>query len=181
MIRAEYPDLSKLTAEQREQFDRVPIHLTHMLLHCPVKMVRSFIDFALSFRSGNLDPKMREGVILRMASLCGSAYELSHHRPAAELSGLSKQEIVAITSVKPSGLNPKLDVMIQLVEDCFHNGEVSDSTLAKLSSLCSTEEIAEATLLAGLYQMLACFLKTMGVGMDPQPLDWKELDRHRVT
>ena len=54
---------------------------------------------------------------------------------------------------------------------------MSDSTFEKASKIFSTSEIAEATLLAGLYEMLACFLKTMGVELDQHPLGWNEVDR----
>ena len=186
-MRFEYPDASKFTEEQREQFDRVPINLTRMLLHCPVSMVRSFLDFALSFRAGNLEPKIRELVILRIASLRGSSYELKHHLPAAKTAGWSDQEISVITSAQPSAHDHKLSVMIQLVDDCSKLGEVSDSTLEKVSKILSIPEIAEATLLAGLYEMLACFLKTMGVEMDQHALKWTEVDngngsvRHKTS
>ena len=172
----EYPDASKFTQEQREQFARVPINLTRMLLHCPVPMVQSFLDFALSFRTGNLEPKLRELVTLRMATLRASSYELMHHLPAAKMVGWSEMEISAIKSVQPSGLDEKNSVMIQLVDECSQLGRVSDSTFEKASKIFSNSEIAEATLLAGLYDMLACFLKTMGVELDQHPLSWTALD-----
>ena len=173
---AEHPELSKFTQEQRMQFDRIPIHLTRMLLLCPVPMVQSLLDFALSFRTGNLDPKLRELVILRTATLRGSSYELFHHLPAAKMAGLSDEEISAITSTHPSGLDEKHSVLVQLVDDCSKLGNVSDSTFEKASKIFSTSEIAEATLLAGLYGMIACFLKTMGVELDLKPLNWRDVD-----
>jgi len=177
MNRGDYPDAANFTQEQREQFDRVPIHLTSMLLHCPVPMVQSLLDFALSFRTGNLDPKIRELVILRIATLSGSSYELFHHLPAAKVAGLSDREISAITSTQPSGLDKKLSVIIQLVDDCSQQGRISDSTFEKANNLFSASEIAEATLLAGLYEMLACFLKTMGVDLDPHVLNWSDVEK----
>ncbi|NBT48921.1 MAG: carboxymuconolactone decarboxylase family protein [Actinobacteria bacterium] len=176
-MRGVYADASKFTQEQREQFDRLPINLTRMLLHCRVAMVQSFLDFALSFRTGNLEPKLRELVILRMATLNASSYELMHHLPAAKMVGWSEIEISAITSAQPSGLDEKHSVMIQMVDECSQLGKVSDSTFAKASKIFSASEIAEATLLAGLYEMLACFLKTMGVELDQHPLSWSEVDR----
>jgi hypothetical protein len=53
---------------------------------------------------------------------------------------------------------------------------VSDSTFEKASKIFSASEIAEATLLAGLYEMLACFLKTMGVELDEHALSWSAVD-----
>jgi len=176
MDRVKHSDTLNFTPDQREQFDRMPIHLTRMLLHCPVPMVRSLLDFALSFRTGNLDPKLRELVILRTATLRGSSYELFHHLPAAKMAGLSDEEISAITSTHPSGLDEKYSVLIELVDDCSKLGNVSDSTFEKASKIFSTSEIAEATLLAGLYGMIACFLKTMGVELDPKPLNWRDVD-----
>jgi alkylhydroperoxidase family enzyme len=177
MERVEYPVESKFTKEQREQLERVPINLTRMLLYCPVAMVQSFLDFALSFRTGNLEPKLRELVILRIATLRASSYELMHHLSAAKMVGWSEMEISAITSAQPSGLDQKHSVMIQLVDECSQLGKVSDSTFEKASKIFLTSEIAEATLLAGLYEMLACFLKTMGVELDQHPLGWSEVDR----
>jgi alkylhydroperoxidase family enzyme len=168
---------AELTQEQRKQFDRVPINLTRMLLHCPVPMVQSFLDFALSFRTGNLEPKLRELVILRIATLRGSSYELMHHLPVAKMVGWTELEISSITSAQASGLDEKQSVMIQLVDECSQLGKVSDCTFQKVEKLFSVAEIAEATLLAGLYEMLACFLKTMDVEMDQHPLSWSEVDR----
>ena len=180
-MRFEYPDASKFTQEQKEQFDRLPINLTRMLLYCPVAMVQSFLDFGLSFRTGNLEPKLRELVILRMATLNASSYELMHHLPAAKMVGWNEMEISAITSAQPSGLDEKHSVMIQLVDECFQLGKVSGSTFEKASTVLSNSEIAEATLLAGLYEMLACFLKTMGVELDQHPLSWSEVDRSNAS
>ena len=176
-MKPEYPDASKFTQEQKEQFDRLPINLTRMLLHCPVPMVQSVLDFGLSFRVGNLDPKIRELVILRMGTLRGSSYELLHHLPAARMAGLSEMEISAITSTQPAGLNEKSSLMLQLADDCSQLGKVSDSTLEKLAKIFSAAEIAEATLLAGFYEMVACFLETMGVKIDEHPLSWGKVDR----
>ena len=177
MERVEYPDESNFTKQQREQLERVPINLTRMLLHCPVAMVQSFLDFALSFRAGNLEPKLRELVILRMATLRTSSYELMHHLPAAKMVGWSEIEISAITSAQPSGLDQRNSVMIQMVDECSQLGKVSDSTFDNASKIFSASEIAEATLLTGLYEMLACFLQTMGVELDQHPLGWSEVDR----
>ena len=177
MERADCPDQSNFTKEQREQFDRLPINLTRMLLNCPVEMVKSFLDFGLSFRTGNLEAKLRELVILRMATLRGSSYELMHHLPAAKMAGWSEQEISAITSTQPTGLEERYSIAIQFVDDCSKLGKASDSIFEKASKVFSAPEIAEVALLAGFYEMLACFLKTMGVELDQHPFSWSEVDR----
>ena len=115
-------------------------------------------------------------MILRMGTLRSSSYELLHHLPAARMAGLSETEISAITSAKPSGLNEKLSLMLQLADDCSQLGKVSDPTFEKLVKIFSATEIAEATLLAGFYEMVACFLETMGVKLDEHGLNWGKVD-----
>ena len=177
MERVEYPDESKFTKQHREQLERVPINLTRMLLHCPVAMVQSFLDFGLSFRTGNLEAKLRELVILRMATLRGSSYELMHHLPAAKMAAWSEQEISAITSTQPTGLEEKYSIAIQFVDDCSKLGKASDSIFEKASKVFSASEIAEVALLAGFYEMLACFLETTAVKLDDHGLNWGKVDR----
>jgi alkylhydroperoxidase family enzyme len=116
-----------------------------------------------------------------MATLRRSSYELKHHLPAAKMAGLSEQEISVIISAQPFGLDQKLSVMIQLVDDCYQLGKVSDSSFEKASKIFSVPDIAEATLLAGLYEMLACFLKTMRVELDQHGLNWSEVDRQSLN
>jgi hypothetical protein len=180
MHQVEYADPSTFTSEQKAELDRTPINLTRMLLHCPAPIVKSFYDFAWTFRSGNLEPRIREAVILRMATLRCSPYELEHHVPAAKLAGLSDQEIASITSAEPSGLDEKLTLISRLAGEISEQGKISDTTFQSLGTLFSTSEIAEATLLAGFYEMTACFLETMGVGLDQHAVNWKELDKQEL-
>ncbi|MEI7963333.1 MAG: carboxymuconolactone decarboxylase family protein [Verrucomicrobiota bacterium] len=180
MSRADYADVDKLTNEQKVQLDRVPLNLTRMLLHCPAEMVKSFYDLAWSFRSGILDPRIREGIILRVAALRGNGYELEHHVPAAKEAGLNDDEIAAITSDIPgksAALAASFISMLNLVDDCVKQGKATDATFENASRFFSTSEIAEATLLAGLYSMCACFIETMGVGLDQHPLNWAWIDK----
>jgi hypothetical protein len=79
---------------------------------------------------------------------------------------------------QPTGLEEKYSIAIQFVDDCSKLGKASDSIFEKASKVFSAHEIAEVTLLAGLYEMLACFLETMGVGLDQHALNWGEVGAH---
>ena len=48
------------------------------------------------FASPTFDPRMREVIILRVAHLQGSAYELGQHVPLARAAGLTEREIETI-------------------------------------------------------------------------------------
>src|SRR5690349_11926451 len=57
--------------------------------------------------NGKLPVRWRELVILRVGALCGSAYELHHHRRIGRGAGLADAEIAAATGEGPEeGLAP---------------------------------------------------------------------------
>jgi len=106
MPRLDYTDPG-LTEESRVQFARLPINLTRMLLHAPAE-TKGFLDLVTGFRHGALDPKLRETVILRVATDEENLYQRMQHLPAAELAGLSKEEVASITRGDIARLDPRL-------------------------------------------------------------------------
>ena len=76
-----------------------------------------------------LTPRIRETVILRVAYLSGSEYELHHHIPLARAAGLTQAEMEAIETARYAALDPVLAAV------CRFTGEVvllitpSDATL----------------------------------------------------
>src|SRR4051812_6340734 len=110
MARILFPEPTDVPESARQQLDRFPINLTRMLLHVP-QSVEPYIDLAFSLlRSGRLDPKVREFVILRVASVSGSEYERTQHLPSARKAGLTEEEIVAALSGDLGALSPDLEI-----------------------------------------------------------------------
>lgn len=77
MARLSYVDVASMSDDVRTQFQRLPINLTRMLLRAPCT--------ASGFRQGVLDPRLRETVILRVATDQDSLYQRMQHLPAADL------------------------------------------------------------------------------------------------
>ena len=72
MARLSYVDPADMSDDLCAQLQRLPINLTRMLLHAP-RTASGFLDMAIGFRQGVLDPRLRETVILRVA-LIRTAY-----------------------------------------------------------------------------------------------------------
>jgi alkylhydroperoxidase family enzyme len=117
------------------------------------------------FRRGALDPKLRETVILRVATDEENLYQRMQHLPAAALAGLSKEEVDAITRAR---LDARLLVAVRFVDECVTRVKVSDATFADAKEVFSLAEIVEMTLLTGFYMMVARFLATLAI--DPRRL-----------
>jgi Carboxymuconolactone decarboxylase family len=126
MPRLDYAD-PNLNADSRTQFARLPINLTRMLLHAPAE-TKGFLDLVSGFRRGVLDPKLRETVILRVATDEENLYQRMQHLPAAAQAGLSKEEVDAITRGDLARLDPRLAVAVRFVDECVTRVKVSDAT-----------------------------------------------------
>jgi len=174
MPRLDYADPS-LSEESPAQFARLPINLTRMLLHAPAE-TQGFLDLVSGFRRGALDPRLRETVILRVATDEENLYQRMQHLPAAELAGLSGEGVDAITRGDLARLEPRLAVAVRFVDECVTRVKVSDATFVDAKAVFSAQEIVEMTLLTGFYMMIARFLATLAIDLDAAPVDWRQSD-----
>jgi alkylhydroperoxidase family enzyme len=174
MARLTFPEPTDVPEPARRQLDRFPINLTRMLLHVP-QSVEPYVDLAYSLlHGGRLDPRVREFVILRVASVCGSEYEQTQHLPSARKAGLTEEEIAAAHSGDPGALSPDLAMAMRFTDECVVNVEVGEETFREARALFAPQDVAELTLLIGFYAMTARFLRTLAVDIDP-PTDLSSL------
>jgi alkylhydroperoxidase family enzyme len=174
MSRIPFPETETIPESAARQVERFPLNLTRMLLHEP-DAVGPYIDLAFALlKRGHLNPKLRELVILRVASLSGSTYEKIQHLPAARKAGATDAEIASAESGHPAGLDSGTALAFRFAEECARDVKVSEATIVEARSRFSPPEIAELTLLVGFYMMTARFLETLGVDADP-PLDTSNL------
>lgn len=175
MARLDYVDLTRASDDERKQFARLPINITRMLLHGPRAAI-GFLDLAIGFRQGVLDPKLRETVILRVATDEDNLYQRTQHLPAADLAGLRDDEVDAITRGDITRLDPRLAIAVRFVDECATRVKVSDPTFEDARQVFSPSEIVEMTLLTGFYMMTARFLATLGIDLDSEPVNWRRAD-----
>src|SRR4029453_17562515 len=64
-----------------------------------------------------LGPSLRETVILRVAHLSNSEYELHHHIPLGRAAGLTDAELDAIASRNYAALNPLLAAAARFTDE----------------------------------------------------------------
>ena len=180
MARLSYVDPADMSDDLCAQLQRLPINLTRMLLHAP-RTASGFLDMAIGFRQGVLDPRLRETVILRVATDQDSLYQRMQHLPAADLAGLSGEEVDAITRGDLTRLDPRLAVAVRFVDECVARVRVSDPTFDDAHKLFSPSELVEMTLLIGFYMMTARFLASFGIDLDATPVDWRRADRQEAV
>ncbi len=108
-----------------------------------------------------------------MAALHASAFERMQHFGEAQKAGWTDAEIAAIESGDPSEMLGDFVTIIRFVDECVAAPRVSDATFARARELLSDRDIATLILLVGHYMMVARFLGTLDVDLDPAPSSWQ--------
>jgi len=165
-------DLEKMTDQQREQFDRFPSNLTRGLLLTDHRLSTALPNVANALRSSGLDPKLREGVILRVATLMESAYERMQHLAEAKKVGWSGSDIAAIEQADSVALPENFRPVLAFVDACVAAPRVPDATFAAARRVLSDRDIATVILLVGHYMTVARFTATLEIELDDKPDDW---------
>jgi 4-carboxymuconolactone decarboxylase len=121
--------------------------------------------------AGNLPDRERELIILRVARNTGCEYEYAQHVSIGERAGLTRAEIESI--VRDDGdWAPADQVEHDLVDELCADDCVTDATWARLAEGHDERELVELVLVAGYYRMLAGFLNSAGVQLDPGLAGW---------
>jgi alkylhydroperoxidase family enzyme len=116
---------------------------------------------------GRLSRRESELVILRVATLARSDYELVHHRRLARRVGLGEADLGRVAEgPEAEGWSPRERLLLRAVDELHERRDVSDETWAGLSRHLDERRLIELLLLVGHYEMLATTLHTLRVVPD---------------
>ena len=169
MSRLSLATVEDMDAAQREQYRRFPSNLTRGLLLADQRLSEALPNLANALRAAPLDPKVREAVILRVASLHANAYERMQHLDQARKFGWSDADIEAIEAGRfPAEVEP----ILRFTDECVRDGDVSDPTFASVKDLLIPRDVATVILLIGHYMMVARFTAVLRIELDAKPDSW---------
>jgi alkylhydroperoxidase family enzyme len=115
---------------------------------------------------GRLARREAELVILRVASLLGSDYELTQHRRLGRRAGLSADEVATAESNGGAAFSERESLALRVADEMVEHQDISDALWAELGRLFDEQERIELVLLVGHYAMLATVLKAFRVQPD---------------
>jgi alkylhydroperoxidase family enzyme len=118
-----------------------------------------------------LPDRDRELITLRSAHRCRVHYYFAHHIEAAQAAGLTPGEILATTDERYEWRgNDRL--LIAAADEMAATAQLSDATWTALSKGYSPGQLEEIVLLPGFYRMMAGFINTVGVELEPGVANW---------
>jgi 4-carboxymuconolactone decarboxylase len=120
------------------------------------------------FASPTFDARMRESIILRVAHLQRSPYELGQHVPLARAAGLTEQQIDAIASgdLDGAGFSPAEHTALDVATELCTTRHLSDDAFAVAHAVFGDEALTELLMIISCYYGLALVLNAVDLDLD---------------
>jgi 4-carboxymuconolactone decarboxylase len=171
MQRIPYPDVSSLPEVIQKTIAAVPLNVVRINAHASQALFEAQGQLGRAIANPQvLEPKLRETIILRVAHLSNSAYELHHHIPLGRAAGLTEAELAAIASGNHAALNPLLAAAARFTDEVVTQLSPSDETLAQLRKLASDQVVINIVLSIGCYMSIARLIAVTGIEPDAHAL-----------
>ena len=170
MSRIPYPELADLS-EAKRAFVAAPGHrllnVIRMALHTPDGLWERQRDLSVATVTlASMDHRLREVLILRVAHLSNSDYELFHHLSIARNLGMSEEALKALETGDFAVLREEERVVAQFTTEVVRDVSPSDETLAATRALFSDPLIFEMVAIIGVYMMTARVIAVGGCEID---------------
>jgi len=131
------------------------------------KLFEAWLPFCLYLlRCPDFSARQREMVILRTAWRCGAHYEWAHHVGFAVQSGLSEDEIRALSGEFGVDWSTEERALLDAVDELHAHHTLTDATWKRLAAFLDTKQLITLPMLVGQYTMLAGTLNALGVDID---------------
>lgn len=115
-----------------------------------------------------LDPRLRELMVLRVAWRAGCEYEWLQHVRVAQKLGFTADEIAAVGGLAEIDWAPLDGLVLRAVDEMFDRFRLSDATWDALATHLDRREIMELVFGVGAYLVLAMAFNIFEVELDPQ-------------
>lgn len=114
-----------------------------------------------------LEPKLREMVIIRVAELLDCEYEREAHIMYGKDLGMTDEYVAGIKDWESSGVFSAAEkTVLRFTDELTKNGKASPETFSELEKYLNHREMMELTVTAGFYGMLARLLLTFEVDLE---------------
>ena len=176
------PRLEEIFSKGLRSADGDVLNIFGALGHHP-DLLRRWLVFANHVLAKNtLSPRDRELLILRTGWNCGSKYEWGQHVLIARRSGIDDDEIERVKVGPDAPAWSDHDrALLQAADDLHERSEIGDDTWAALSAIYHAEQLLDIVATVGNYHLVAMFLNTARVQLDPGVPDDDVPGRHHTA
>jgi alkylhydroperoxidase family enzyme len=132
------------------------------------RLFLAMMPYSALLLRGRLPRRDTELVILRVAHLRGSEYELQHHRMMGRRRGLDDQiqQTIFAWPDQTEGLTDRQHALLRATDEFINNRAISDEVWQQLSSHLDRRQLIEFCMLAGQYDGLAATMSALDIPLD---------------
>jgi len=169
MSRIPYFDIELAPDVIKEQLStRKPLNIYRMLAHATTVAPGFLMMGRGLLRESELDPQLRELVILRVGILSGAGYEVHQHKRVAASVGVSEAKIVALEEgATAPAFNELEKLVLAFTDEVVRNVKASDALFEDVLNRLNHRQMAELVLTIGFYMMVCRFLENFEVDIEP--------------
>jgi alkylhydroperoxidase family enzyme len=171
MPRIPFPDLDKASPEVREMLSRLPapVGIFNMMAHAETVLKPLMKLGGTILGKLELDPLLRELVILHAVNLEGGEYEWVQHVPVVLALGGTQAQIDALRlgDDQAACFSEAEKAALRFAREVVVDVGASQAALAAAKKHLSEREIVELIIVAGFYIMLARLTETLDIPNDP--------------
>jgi alkylhydroperoxidase family enzyme len=132
------------------------------------RLFLAMMPYSALLLRGRLPRVDTELVILRVAHLRNSEYELQHHRLMGRRRGLNDQTQQAIFAWpdSPNGLSERQQVLLRATDEFVNDRSISGEVWERLAGHLDRRQLIEFCMLAGQYDGLAATMSALKIPLD---------------
>ena len=151
----DHPELANLIATFRSGRRGELLNIYKLLLHAPRLAATWFEHFNAVRWQTQIEGRLRELLIIRVALLNRSEYVIRQHLPRlAQAEGLSAQECDALAEWKASAsFDERERAALAFADEMTRSGEVSDATFGDVRRHFGERQVVELAVLVATYNM----------------------------
>ncbi len=169
MARLPYADPETASPATKRALDALPpLNIFRMLANADTAFA-PFLQFGGAvLQHLELDPVLRELVILQVAKQTDAEYEWVQHETIARAVGASDGQIEAVRAgeLSSAGLEPNAQALLNFIVQVVDTERADDEVFAAVREHFPPRQIVEAMLAAGEYLMLARVMTHLDVELD---------------
>jgi alkylhydroperoxidase family enzyme len=163
-------------AEQLAMSSRIgELNIFRTLLRHPklAKIVNDLLMMLLG--DGNqLDPRLRELVIMRIGWVTACDYEWTQHWPIAQMFGVNEEELLAVRDWRAADCFTDADqAVLAATDDTLEHGRILDATWdACMAALEQPEVLLELCVAIGAWRLISQLALSTGVELEEGIASW---------
>jgi alkylhydroperoxidase family enzyme len=171
MARVPYVDPATAPEPIREVFARLPValHVFRLIAHAETCFRPALRLGTAILGQQQLDARLRELAILRVARLSRAEYEWVQHVPIARAAGASEDALRALEEGRLDAdcFDARDRALLRFTSEVVERVSPSDATFDALAAYLSPRELVELVLAIGFYMTMARLMECFRIDLDP--------------